>query len=96
MKNALLLSLLGILIYSCSSTQIGKKKIKYFDENNVEIRKSKFNRIWRENRLYTYGDSVNQKKLVLKVKHGKIANRPFLEALLENNIMDYLVNLVQF
>ncbi|WP_457617652.1 hypothetical protein [Lutibacter sp.] len=85
MKNALLLSSLGILIYSCSSSKIGKK-IKYFDENNVEISKSRFNRIWRGNRLYTYGDSVNRKKLVLKAKHGKISNRPFLETLFENEI----------
>ena len=86
MKIKLCLLFSVILITSCSSSKISKNKIKYLDENNIEISKSKFNRKWQKNRLYIYGDSINTKKLALKEQHGKISSRPFLEALLEKAI----------
>ena len=57
---------------------------KYFDENNVEISKSKFHLIRSTNKLlYMSGDSANHKKLTLREKRGKITNRALLESLLE-------------
>jgi hypothetical protein len=83
MKKVLLTFIIGILIYSCSTTKIGNKT-KYFDENNIEISKSKFNRIRSTNKLLDIpGDSVNHKKLTLREKRGKITNRALLESLLE-------------
>ena len=84
MKKILLTLTFGILIYSCSSSKIGNK---YFDENNVEISKSKFDRIRSTNKLLDIpGDSTNHKKLTLREKRGKITNRALLESLLEKEI----------
>ncbi|WP_338731384.1 hypothetical protein [Mangrovimonas cancribranchiae] len=83
MKKVLLTFIIGILICSCSTTKIGNKT-KYFDENNIEISKSKFNRIRSTNKLLDIpGDSTNHKKLTLREKRGKITNRALLESLLE-------------
>ena len=83
MKKVLLTFIIGILIYSCSATKTGNKT-KYFDENNVEISKSKFNRIRSTNKLFDIpGDSINHKKLTLREKRGKINDRKSLELLLE-------------
>lgn len=84
MKKILLTFIIGILIYSCSATKTGNDKTRYFDENNVEISKSKFNRIRSTNKLLDIpGDSVNHKKLTLREKRGKINDRKSLELLLE-------------
>lgn len=84
MKKVLLTSIIGILIYSCSATKPGKDNTRYFDENNVEISKSKFNRIRSTNKLLDIpGDSINHKKLTLREKRGKINDRESLELLLE-------------
>ena len=84
MKKVLLTSLIGILIYSCSVTKTGKETTRYFDENNVEISKSKFNQIRSTNKLLDIpGDSINHKKLTLREKRGKINDRKSLELLLE-------------
>jgi hypothetical protein len=84
MKRVLLISIIGILIHSCSATKTGKGTTRYFDENNVEISKSKFNRIRSTNKLLDIpGDSINHKKLTLREKRGKITNRALLESLLE-------------
>ena len=84
MKKILLTFIIGILIYSCSATKTAKDKTRYFDENNVEISKSKFNRIRSTNKLLDItGDSVNHKKLTLREKRGKINDRKSLELLLE-------------
>jgi hypothetical protein len=81
MKKPLFLSIIiGILIFSCSST----KGIKYFDENNIEISKSKFKKIRSTNRLLDIpGDSINHKKLIEREKQGQIKNRDILISLLE-------------
>jgi len=87
MKNALLIIIFGSLISSCSSKMNLNNKTKYFDENNLEISKSKFNHIRSTNKLLEIpGDSVNHKKLTLREKRGKIINRNLLEALLEQQI----------
>ncbi|WP_457610967.1 hypothetical protein [Lutibacter sp.] len=86
MKKIIFLSFIGILIYSCSSSKISKKEIIYLDENNNKISKSKFNQIWQTDRLYTYGDSINSKKLALREQRGKISSRTQLEVLLEKKI----------
>ncbi len=65
--------------------------MRYFDENNIEISKSKFNRIRSTNKLLDIpGDSVNHKKLTLREKRGKISNRALLESLLEKEIKQEL------
>ncbi len=83
MKKVLLIFI--ILIYSCSVTKTGNNKTRYFDENNLEISKSEFNRIRSTNKLLDIpGDSANDKKLTLREKRGKINDRNSLELLLEN------------
>ncbi len=87
MKKILLTLIFGILFYSCSSTRVGNGKTKYFDENNVEISKTKFNRIRSSSKLLEIpGDSSNHKKLTSREKRGKINNRALLESLLEKEI----------
>lgn len=88
MKKHLLTFIIGILIYSCTSTKIeSNNKTKYFDENNIEISKSKFNKIRSTNKLLDIpGDSVNHKKLIVREKRGKITNRALLESLIEKEI----------
>ena len=84
MKKVLPAFIIGILIYSCSATKIRKDKKRYFDENNVEITKAKFNRIRSTNKLLDIpGDSMHHKKLTLREKRGKINERESLEILLE-------------
>lgn len=84
MKKIIVTLLFGILFYSCSSTKIGNAKTKYFNENNIEISKSKFDQIRSTNKLFEIpGDSINHKKLTLREKRGKINDRKSLEFLLE-------------
>lgn len=84
MKKIVLILLFGALISSCSSSKVGNDNTKYFDENNVEISKSKFKRIRSTNKLLDIpGDSANHKKLILREKSGEITNRVLLESLLE-------------
>ncbi|TQD37652.1 hypothetical protein [Haloflavibacter putidus] len=87
MKKSLLIAILGILISSCATTNNYDNHLQYFDENNQEISKAKFQRK-RETRKFLAipGDSVNQKKLTVREKRGKITNRTNLEALLEKEI----------
>lgn len=76
-----------MLLFSCSSTKINDNGEKYFDQNNVQISKSKFDR-----KLSTYkffeipGDSTHHKKLTVRENRGKITNRSEIELLLENEI----------
>jgi hypothetical protein len=87
LKKILLISIFGVLVFSCTSTKIGNEKTKYFDENNVEVSESKFFRIRSKRKLINVqGDSTNHKKLTLREKRGKITTRPFLESLLEKEI----------
>ena len=87
MRKILLALTFGILFCSCSSSKVGNDTTKYFDENNLEINKSKFDRIRSTNKLLDiHGDSANHKKLILREKRGKITNRVLLESLLEKEI----------
>lgn len=84
MEKVLLTLIIVNLICSCSATKDNKDKTRYFDENNIEISKSKFNRIRSKNRLLDIpGDSINHKKLTVREKRGKINDRKNLELLLE-------------
>ncbi|MFS4482981.1 hypothetical protein ACKGJY_08180 [Hyunsoonleella sp. 2307UL5-6] len=84
MRKILHILTFGILIYSCSSSKVVNIKTKYFDENNLKISKSKFQRILSTNKLLDIpGDSIHHKKLTLREKRGKITNRVLLESLLE-------------
>ena len=81
-KKILLLSSFVFLIIACSSSQ--HKKTKYFDENNNQISKSKFDKIRATNLLLDIpGDSLHHKKLTLREKRGKISDRTLLESILE-------------
>lgn len=87
MKKFLLIPLFCIFIYSCSSSKVGNKKTRFFDEDNVEVSESKFYRIRSKRKLISIeGDSSNHKKLILREKRGEITNRPLLESLLEKEL----------
>ncbi len=87
MKKVLFTLIFGILICSCSSTKKGKNNTKFFDENNLEISKSKFNRIRTTNKLFVItGDSIHHKKLSLRKKEGKINDKKVLELLFEKEL----------
>ena len=73
MNKILSIVVLMILSFSCSSTKFENSDFKYFDENNIQISKSKFNRIRSTNKLLDIpGDSSNHKKLTLRVKKRTI------------------------
>lgn len=85
-RKILLIFIIGIIIFSCSTAKNEKDKTRYFDENNVEISKTKFNQIRSTNKfLEIPGDSINHKKLTLREKRGKINDRKSLELLLKEN-----------
>lgn len=76
--------LVGCLFNSCGSTNLPKKEIKYFDENNVEISKSKFQSLNASTKfLEIPGDAINHKKLTVREKNGTITDRALLIALIE-------------
>lgn len=87
MQKILLIIIFGFLIHSCTSSKRVKDGKRYFNENNVEISKSKFHKIRSTNKLLEVpGDSTNHRKLVVREERGKITNRPVLELLIENQI----------
>lgn len=77
-------SILLIIMHSCSVSNIGNNAIRYFDENNLEISKSKFNRIRSSNKLLDIpGDSAHFRRLIFREKRGNITNKAKLLTLLE-------------
>ena len=81
-KEILFISIIGIMMCSGSPYKTGITRLRYFDENNIEISKSKFNQIRSTNLLLDIqGDSAHHKRLILREEHEKITNRPFLETL---------------
>lgn len=87
MKKILVILIVGIVIYACSSSKTDSVKTKYFDEKNVEISKSKFDRKRSTRKLIKIReDSTNYRKLTLREKRGKITDRGLLELLLENEL----------
>ncbi|WP_339889173.1 hypothetical protein [uncultured Flavobacterium sp.] len=94
LKKKLLLSFLLVLLVACSSSKGNKNRTKYFDENNIEISKSKFNQIRATNLLLDIpGDSINHKKLTLREKIGRISDRPLLQSILEEQTKQKLDSL---
>lgn len=88
MDKILFLLTFGFLIQSCASKQATTHTIKYYNENNVEISRSKFyNKLSQDKSLswaYRLENSRYNKKLTKKEKRGNITNRSELVALLEN------------
>ncbi|TXE19051.1 hypothetical protein ES692_04120 [Psychroserpens burtonensis] len=85
MNKILSIVVLMILSFSCSSTKFENSDFKYFDENNIQISKSKFNRIRSTNKLLDIpGDSSNHKKLTLRVKKEQLQDKSLLVTILEN------------
>jgi hypothetical protein len=86
MKIILLTLIFGVLIYSCSSSKIGDNKTKYFDENNVEISKSVFDKSRLDRKfIVVQNDSLNRKTLTNREIRGKINNKESLDILLKRN-----------
>ncbi len=84
-KKNLLILFFGILIASCSSSKTEKKKIRYFNEKNVEISEPEFTRIRSTRKFLSIaGDSINHTKLIVRENHGDITNNKDLRDLLEN------------
>jgi hypothetical protein len=73
-----------VLLQSCSSSKPVEAKTRYFDDNNVEISKSKFDELRATNKVLEIpGDSINHKKLTQRGQRGQIDNRAALELALE-------------
>ena len=78
MKNLLRFICLFILIYSCSSS----KNHSYFDENNVEIDKRKYNKRKHSGELLGIKIDSSKLKLTTREKRGILNNMPkFVETL---------------
>ncbi|WP_226065464.1 hypothetical protein [Kaistella polysaccharea] len=91
MKNLLPTLLFAILMYSCSATPAATKEIKYFDEDDNQITKTKFDEIRATHKfLDVPGDSMNHKKLIFRVNRGNISSRPALQSLIEKAINEKL------
>ncbi|WP_178988026.1 hypothetical protein [Winogradskyella schleiferi] len=87
MKKIVQIFIFGILVCSCSSTKVEQKKLKYYNENGIEISRPEFNEILSTNNfLEIPGDSVNEKRLIYRENRGIIADRSILESLLETEI----------
>ncbi|WP_127845305.1 hypothetical protein [Psychroflexus aestuariivivens] len=57
--------------------------MRYFNENNVEISKAKFEeKLSGKSFVKISGDSLHHKKLIFREKLGKLTNKPKFEALL--------------
>jgi hypothetical protein len=73
-----------VLLLSCSTSKPIEAKTRYFDDNNVEISKSKFEELRATNKVLEIpGDSINHKKLTQRGQRGQIDNRAALELALE-------------
>lgn len=84
-KNlTILITTFLLLLHSCSSSRMKTTEIRYFNENNVEITKSEFNKNLSTHQLLDIpGDSIHHRKLKLREKRGQIKNRPGLQSILE-------------
>lgn len=81
MKTYIYISLLFFISMACGTTN---PNIRYFDDNNVEISKSKFNKIRSSSKMLDIpGDSAHHKKLTEREQKGEIANKEVLVSLLE-------------
>ncbi len=82
MRKILTIIIIGLIIYSCSSSQ---RDFTYIDIDNKEISKSKFRQKRSTNKyLDVQIDSLNQKKLIERTKKGKIENLKIYRSLISN------------
>jgi len=87
MKRPLLILFVVILFSACSTSKFNKDGIRYFDENNEEVTKSKFKRVYARKSLFIIpGDSINQVRLTVRENHGRLDKRAALESILEKQI----------
>ncbi len=85
MRKILTITIIGLIIYSCSSSQ---RDFIYLDIDNNEISKSKFRQKKSTNKyLDVQIDSLNQKKLIERTKKGKIENLKIFRSLISNKIV---------
>ncbi len=87
--------LFTVLICSCSTPKESRnilldqsqKKIRYFNEKNIEISEMEFSKIRSTNLFLDIpGDSSNHKKLIDREFRGTITNKSNLVSLLENEL----------
>ncbi|MEP7197913.1 MAG: hypothetical protein ABI851_15450 [Saprospiraceae bacterium] len=76
-----------ILLYISFFSAMGQtNKLRYFDQNNKEISKSKFNEILEKNiYLDAPGDTLNSLKLIYRENHGNLTNKSIFISKLEQN-----------
>ena len=88
MRKTFLTLIIGILTYSCSSTKVKSNRTKYFNENNIEVSQSEFNKS-RSNRslIAVQNDSLRTKTLTNREIRGKITNKELFDNQL-NKILD--------
>lgn len=86
MRKLLLTLIIGILFYSCSSSKVENNKTKYFDEENIEIGKSEFNKS-RSNRnlIAVQNDSLKTKSQTSREVRGKIKNKELFDIILNKS-----------
>jgi len=84
MKKILLSTIIGILFCSCSSS---KQATKYFNENNIEISKPKFNKLRLNTKLLAvHNDSLNKTTLMSRETRGKLSNHESFYYLIEKEL----------
>jgi hypothetical protein len=82
MRKILTITIIGLIIYSCSSSQ---RDFTYLDIDNKEISKSKFRQKRSTNKyLDVQIDSLNQIKLIERTNKGKIENLKIFRSLISN------------
>ena len=75
--------IIGLLFYSCSSSKVENNKTRYFNENNIEISKSEYNKsVTNRNLIRIQNDSLNTNRLTKREIRGKINNKKKLDDLL--------------
>lgn len=88
MRKFLTITLIGLIIYSCSSS---KQDYTYLDIDNQAISKSKFQRKSLTNKyLDIQIDSLNQQKLMERTKAGIIENIDVYQSLISNKSSEKL------
>lgn len=76
---------LCICLLSCTSSKTSKTR--YFDQNNVEISRAKFNKSLSENQFLDLpGDYENSRKLTVREKRGRIKDISQFETKMETNL----------
>ena len=88
MRKILAITIIGLIIYSCSSSN---RDFTYLDIDNKEISKSKFRQKRSTNKyLDIQIDSLNQKKLIERTETGKIDKIEVYHSLISNKSSEKL------